>query len=1054
MKPYVLVPESVLLATATRIKSMSLPDFSTRYPVTITMGTLVVVLLGWISLGKLGTDLLPNLQTPVITVNLQAPGKSPEEMEERYTRRLERNISTVSQVQRVYSITRAGQSVIVAEFAWEASMDFALLDVQKRVASFASDEDVELLDVTQQDPQALPVMRIAVSALPGVDLDALLGTINLAVKPKVEALHGIASAAIEGAAEKEVRVILDPYQLEAYGLNAASVTQRITLANQDVSGGTLKEAKQSYQLKGLGRLRTIDDINNLIIGERLGDPITTSTTSQNTAEEPRVPLYVKDVAHVELRYAERETIVRLNGIECLGLAIYKEGDANTVTVVNTVIDELDKLAQDLPDLDFSIVENQAHFIEQAVSEVEESALYGALLAVLVLLFFLRSWTATLVIGLAIPISVFSTFTLMYFEDLTLNIMTLGGLALGTGMLVDNAIVVIENIYRHLESGSSARQAAAAGAAEVGIAIMASTLTTVSVFLPIVYLHGLTGELFKEQAWTVAFSLISSLVVAMTAVPMLASRFFHKHTNHNSKTDRPRFRAALQTALDHKSRVFFVVLFFLGLAFYWGRSIQSEFIPREDQGLFHIDLALPEGTRLEATDRIARRAGQIVQEIGGNEIDAVYLRSGVDPALLTNAGDPTGPNRALLSVRLATARHRTMGQLVAAVDTHLKDIPDIEVKYQLHETALEGFIGAQAAPIQIEIAGDDLDTLQRLTATLQEQLTTLPTIYNLRTSFQGGQPEIDLGLHQEVAAAFGLTTQDLIQNLERRLSGEVAGELSKDQRARTIRVGYEDVSLSQLKQIRIDGPDGAVLTLGDIATPRLVMGPREILRLDQRRVGRITGYLVEGTTLSEAIIQVQAVLADNVLPTGYRISLGGAERERAESFAGLEFALILAVLLVYMVMASLFESLLHPFTVMFTVPLAGIGVIIAFTLSGEPLSVMAYIGIIMLGGIAVNDAIVLVDRINQLRRQLPTVRQAVLQAAQDRLRPILMTSTTTILALAPMLIGLGEGGRLRAPMAIAVIGGLVSSTLLTLIVIPTLYETFERLRGHQPKVDTK
>jgi HAE1 family hydrophobic/amphiphilic exporter-1 len=1035
---------------------MSLPDFSTRYPVTITMATLAVVLLGWISLDELGTDLLPNLQTPVITVDLQAPGKSPQEMEERYTRLLERGISTVSKVRHVYSITRAGQSVVVAEFSWEAQMDFALLDVQKRVASLGSDEDVEVLDVTQEDPQALPVMRIAVSAPPGMDLDALLGTVELAIKTRMEAFDGVASAEIEGGAEKEVRVILDPFRLQAYGQNAANVTQRITLANQDVSGGTIQESKQSYQLKGLGRLRTIDDVRNLIIAERQGGTAQTATTAAGTetAQVTRVPLYVKDVGRVELRYEDRETIARLNGVECIGLAVYKEGDANTVTVVNTVMDGLAKLQQDLPDLAFTVVENQAHFIEQAVAEVEESAFYGALLAVFVLLLFLRSWTATLIIGLAIPISVLATFTLMYFEDLTLNIMTLGGLALGAGMLVDNAIVVIENIYRHLEAGSDSRQAAAKGASEVGVAIMASTLTTVSVFLPIIYLHGLTGELFKEQAWTVAFSLVSSLVVAMTVVPMLASRFFRANTAYSSKTDRPRFRAVLQAALNHKGRVLFLVLMFLGLALHLSRSIQSEFIPRQDQGLFHVDLALPEGTRLEVTDRTAHRVGQIIQQVGADEVDHVYLRSGVDPALIANAGDPTGPNRATLSVALHSQRSRSMGQLVADVDAQLKQIPDLEVKYQLHETALEGFMGSQAAPVQVEISGDDLDTLQRLTAALKDRLEALSTVYNLRTNFQGGQPEVDLGLRQEVAAAFGLTTQDLIQTLERRLSGEVAGELSKDQRARTIRVGYEDVDLRQLKQIRIDGPDGAVLTLKDIAEPRLVTGPREILRQDQRRIGRITGYIVEGAALSQAIAQVQTVLDDAAIPPGYRVDLGGAERERAESFAGLEFALILAVVLVYMVMASLFESLLHPFTVMFTVPLAGVGVVLAFWLCGEPLSVMAYIGIIMLGGIAVNDAIVLVDRINQLRQQLSTVRQAVLQATQDRLRPILMTSVTTVLALAPMIIGFGEGGRLRAPMAIAVIGGLVSSTLLTLIVIPTLYEAFEGLRRHKPNHQPK
>ena len=1047
---------------------MSLPEFSTRYPVTIAMGTFAVVLLGWISLGGLATDLLPNVQTPVVTVDLKVPGKSPQEMEERYTRRLERDISTVSGVDRVYSMTRSGQSVVVAEFAWDTDMDFALLDVQKRMGAYSTDVEIETLDVTQEDPQALPVARIAVSVPEGGDLDELLGTVDTLIKPRLEALDGVASAEIEGDAGKEVRVILDEYLLEAFSLTDATVVQRIQQANQDVSGGRLEEGDQSYQVKGLGRLADISEVENLIVGERAGTADeaaaagaattaaaggTGAAAGTGTEEETlRVPVYVHDVGRVVLAYAERETIVRLDGIECLGLAIYKEADASTVSVVQVVLEEFESLALDLPGVEFTVVENQARFIAQAVQEVEEAALYGALLAVGVLLLFLRSFTATIVIGLAIPISVLATFTLMYFQNLTLNIMTMGGLALGAGMLVDNAIVVIENIYRRLELGAAPREAASRGASEVGIAILASTLTTVSVFLPIVYVQGLVGELFKEQAWTVAFSLLSSLVVAMTVVPMLASRVLRQKTGVSDTARRPWFRASLTAALNHKFIVLVVVAVLLGVTVQLALGIQMEFIPREDQGLFNVDIALPEGTRLEMTDRVAARVGTMIANLGGGEVSTVYARAGIDPARVTSVGDPTGPNRASLSVAVESGPRRSIAQLVEAVDAELSQIPDLDVKYQLHETALEGVMGAASAPIQLEVVGDDLDTLRRLTDELAVRLEELPEVYNVRTSFQGGQPEVDLRLREDVAAAFGLTPQTLIGNLERRLSGEVAGELTRDTRSRDIRVGFEDVTLSQLADIRIDA-GGAILTLSDIADPRIVEGPREILREGQRRMGRISGYLVEGAVLSEATAQVNELVDQVLLPTNYRIEIGGEERKRAESFSSLGFALALSVLLVYMVMASLFESILHPFTVMFTVPLSGIGVVITFWALNEPLSVMAYIGIIMLGGIAVNDAIILVDHVNQLRLKLPTVREAVVQGAADRLRPIMMTSATTILALGPMAIGLGEGSQLRAPMAIAVIGGLVTSTLMTLVVIPVVYELVERLRRRRPELET-
>ncbi len=1020
---------------------MNLPQFSTRFPTTVTMATLAVVLLGYISLERLGTDLLPDLHTPVISVDLRAPGKSPWEMEERYTRRLERDIQTIGQVKRVYSVTRASQSVVVAEFAWEADMDFALLDVQKKTASYGADEAIESLDVTREDPQALPVMRVAVNQDPSLriqDIDELLGMIETVIKPNLEALDGVASAEIEGGAEREARVTLDPYLLEAFGLNGRAVARRIEQANLDVSGGTLKDAKRSYQVKGLGRLKSLDDIRNLIVGERRG--------TEPSAGALRVPVRVSDIAQVGLEYEERESIARLDGVECVGLAIHKEAAANTVNVVGIAKAALDDLSADLHGIQFTVVEDQARFIELAVNEVKEAAIYGGILAIVVLFLFLRSWAVTATIGLAIPISVLATFTLMYFQGLTLNVMSLGGLALGAGMLVDNAIVVIENIYRHLERGERAAEASANGASEVGTAILASTLTTVSVFLPIVYLHGLAGELFKEQAWTVAFSLVSSLAVALAVVPMIASRVFKRQGAPRAIPGRhSRFSAFLIHTLDRKGIVLLVVAVVLGFTVVAARAIEVAFIPKEDQGIFHIAFSLSEGTRLELTEGVAQRITEVVRQVGGDEVAHVYARIGVDPTQLWNVGEPTGPNRGKLSILLAGGERRSVSQLVDEMDPVLRDLANVEIKYELHESPLEAVMGTQSAPIVIEVSGDDLSVLRTVTGDLVRRLDGAPAVFNVRSSFQGGQPELDLALRLDVAASFGLTPDDLIGDLERRLSGEDVGEYSEGQRARTIRVGFEQMEMTALAAIRLDTPDGAILTVGDVADPTIVEGPREIHRERQRRIGRVTGYVTEGASLGTAVSQVELLLRDVELPPGYRVSLGGEERDRAESFGSLEFALALSLVLVYMVMASLFESFLHPFTVMLSLPLAGVGVVLAFWLFNEPLSITAFIGVIMLGGIAVNDSIVLVDRINQLRPTCQTIREAVVLAASDRLRPILMTSATTILALLPMAIGLGEGGELRAPMAIAVIGGLISSTMMTLIVIPSVYEFVDRVR---------
>ena len=1022
---------------------MSLPEFSTKYPVTIAMATLAVALLGWISLERLDVDLLPDVRSPVITVDLRFPGKTPREMEERYAQRLEGDIGTVRHVKRVHSVSRSGQAVVIAEFEWDADMDFALLDVQKKVARYAADPDIASLDVTQEDPQALPVIRLAVSGADWQDPDELLGSVETIIRPKLEGFSGVASVEIEGGAEKEIYVTLDSYLLQAFGVNSETVVSRIREANSDVSGGTLKDGQRSYLVKGLGRLTDLKDVNNLVVGERRGE----TGNGQEDAPAERVPVMVSDVGTVALQYKERETIVRLDGVECVGLSIYKEAGANTSSVVNRVLEELGNLEADLAGVRFTVVENQSRFVERAVNEVEEAAIIGALLAVGVLLAALRQWTATLVIGLAIPISVLATFTLMYFQGLTLNVMTLGGLALGAGMLVDNAIVVIENIHRHLERGESAVEASIKGASEVGVAILASTLTTVSVFLPIVYLHGLAGELFKEQAWTVAFSLISSLAVAMTTVPMLTARLFGRYRRRSaSVAGSVAFNRLLSGSLNHKGRTLAVLFACLLAAVYMARSIHTSFIPGEDEGVLHVDLSLPEGTRLESTDRVARRIAAITQAVAGQEARHIYLRVGNDPNRLTAVGEPSGPNRAELTVVLTKREdRRSVSELTAALDAAIREVPEIKVNYRLQKAALEGLIRGDSAPVQVEVSGENLELLRELTADLKRRMEALSTVYNVRTTFQDGQPEVDVVLRPDVTAAFGLTSQNLVRELERRLAGEEAGELSKDQRARTIRVGFEDLDIRELKHARIDGPDGAMLTLGDLADLRVVQGPREILRDGQRRVGRVSAYLSDGVVLGQAATQIRQAVGQMAIPHGYRVNVTGEERERAESFGGLQFALILSVVLVYMVMASLFESLLHPFTVMFTVPLAGIGVVFAFWSLGEAFGIMAFIGAIMLGGIAVNDAIILVDRINQLRRDTGDLRQAVLRGAQDRLRPILMTSGTTILALLPMAVGVGEGARLRAPMAVAVIGGLVTSTLMTLVVIPVVYELIERLR---------
>ena len=1050
---------------------MNLPQFSVKHPVTIAMFVCGVLLLGFVSLNRLGTDLLPNLDSPRVMVALESGTKSPREMEDTYAEQLEAQLGTVRNVRDVKSVSYVGRIVVTAEFAWHTDMDFALLEVHKQVASYSGDREVDNVVVSRFDPRQLPVLAFGLIGSTNLDLDALRLIGEDTIQRRLEGLDGVAAARVSGGRERTVLIEPDPYLLKSYDLTFADLKRLIQAENLDASGGEIEDNEQMYIVHTVGKFEGLDDIRNVTVGYRTPGAVGVQTSDTSFSSE-KIPVILSEVATVEYAYKEVKSIVRLNGQECVGVSVYKEADENTVRVVRDIRAELKRIERDVPDISIVIADDQAKFIEVALREVYQTTVYGLLLAIVILYIFLRNFRSTLIVCLAIPISIVATFNLMYYFDLTLNIMTLGGLALGAGMLVDSAIVVVENIFRHRQMGRSLVESAVLGTSEVAGAITAATITTVVVFLPIVYVRGIAGELFKEQAMTVAFSLLCSLVVALVVIPAAASRFLTTDvaTMNKSVARHPRFAAAVGKCVDHRFVVVLMAIALSTVAGYMVPRVGSEFVPAGDEGQFTIKLRLPEGSLIETTEAHVKHIERVIEVTAGSKVATVLVRIGqTQDEMAVLEEEASGDNVAKISVVMAepvrpegrlsewaerlglwsliasTEDRLSSESLVAAIDPLLQSLPGAEINYVLQESTLQQTIGSDEAPITVQVRGPNLDTLRSLTETIAARIEGLPEIYNVGTSFEGGHPEVEITLDRMLASSFGLDAEQVARIVREKTDGEVVGDFVVEDELRDIEMKFAEMPLHELEGIEIENAQGALLTLGDIAKLQIVEGPRTIERRKQQRAGIVTASLATGVKFSKGIAAVRQALADLDRPRNYRIDITGEEVRRAESFRALGFAMLLAIALVYMVLAGQFESLLHPFVILLTVPLAGTGVVFAFYFLGRPFNVMAFIGAIMLAGIAVNDSIVLVDFINQLRRRGAERRDAILEAVQTRVRPIAMTSLTTILVLLPLSLGIGESARLRAPMAIAVISGLCASTVLTLFVIPAVYSVLDSLK---------
>ena len=1086
---------------------MRVVSFATRRPVTVFIFALAAVVFGGVAFRDLAVDLLPDITYPSLTVQTGYEGAAPVEMETLITRPVEDAVGVVNGVNRVISSSRADISEVTLEFSWGTNMDFASLDVRERLDQvrlpIAADRPVLL----RYDPSLDPILRMGLAG-GGSDLIALRLLAEEDLKRKLERLEGVAAVVVSGGLEEEIQVEIDERRLTALGLTMNQVMNRLAQENVNLTGGRLRDGQTDYLVRTINELLRPEEMREIVIDRSQGAIVR-----------------LEDVARVYQGAREREVITRIDGREAVEIAVYKEGGTNTVTVASAVLDRVDGLVEEIrqidPQLELTVLTDQSRYIRDSVSAVIETALIGGSLAIVVLFLFLRSAPKTLIIGISIPVSVVATFFLMYVAGVSLNIMSLGGITLGIGLLLDNSIVVLEAIQRRRDQGLGVVEAARAGASEVGRAVIASTITTVCVFVPIVFVEGVAGQMFGDQALTVTFSLLVSLGVALTVIPMLASRKFFAagdpvETVQSAGRSNPVTRAlsaffsaigvgialvvkhvfravtmvmsvllrpvlaafdallrgitavyarVLRGALRHPALVVLVAVVLLAGSVQLVGSLGSELVPELIQGEFYVDAELAPGSRLEVTDRrlslIDERVRKYREELG---VQSVYTVVGTSNEQGGAAGERR-ENIGQVNVRMeppidAEREELVMSRIRALIDAENASfagqappvagaasapagaagagslLGDDSLKYRFGRPTYFSF----RSPVEVQIRGHNLALLEVLADQVAARMREVEGLVDVKSSTEGGNPELQIIFDRERLSTLNYTVAELGAVIRSKVQGDIATDIVREDRNIEVRMradeGYRD-SVRDLRNLNVRQSGATPLPLSAVAEVIETEGPAEIRRSDGGRVALIEANIV-GRDLGSVSDDIQAILDSTRFPVGFDYSVGGQRQEMERSFDSMRLAILLAVFMVYLVMASQFESLLHPFVILFAVPFSIIGAIGILYLTRTPVSIVVLIGGILLAGIVVNNAIILIDYTNRLRRAGKAKIDALREACLVRLRPILMTTSTTVLGLLPMALGLGEGAELRTPMALTVVGGLLTSTLLTLIVIPALY----------------
>ncbi|SDZ80651.1 hydrophobic/amphiphilic exporter-1, HAE1 family [Desulfuromusa kysingii] len=1020
---------------------MNLPQFSVQRPVFTTMVTLIVVILGIFSLSRLQIDLLPDIELPTLTIRTEYQGASPEVMERLVTQVIEEVVATVPGVEEMTSQSSEGSSTVRVSFGWKTDIDTAAQDVRSILENEINElpDDVLRPRISKFDVASFPVVILGISSkLDPVELTEL---VNNQVRYRFGRLPGVAQVDLWGEFKREVRVELDPDQLKALAIPLDQILQAVRNANLDLPAGKIEQGSYEVTLRAPAEFTGLDQIRNTVIFQREGAAVT-----------------LGQIASVRDTYEKKRRIVRVNGERGLRVAIRKQADANTVEVAKAILDEIAAVNSSFPQIHIIPVINQGNFIERSIANVAQSVFYGGGLSILVLLFFLRNIRSTLVISLAIPISVIATFSLIYFGGFTLNLMTLGGLALGVGMMVDSSVVVLENIFRRRnENRERPETAAIEGAREVGPAIVASTITTLVIFLPLIFVRGVAGVLFQELSFVIIFSLICSLLVSLSLLPMLASRLLE--TPEQLSARRPvwiessiawsdalfkgldtTYRNLLRRVLRHRLRTVFIAMTILGLSLLLLPFIGTEFMPPSDEGEVRVSGEMEIGTRLELLDQQASKMEKVVYAAVPEAISSVI-------SVGSSGWRPSDAAKSEIRLSLLPASQRQRSNTAIANDLRSQltgKIPGMTIRTRAPQGQflLQRILGGVEG-LTIEIRGVDLPTLDTLAARVAQMIIDIPGLTDIETSREAGIPQQDIRINRNKVADLGLSIRDVTEIIETSVAGAKAGDFRSEGNSYRIFVQLKDVeqrSIEEILDLTLTTPTGDQVALRNLVTSQSSYGPIVIDRKDQQRLVTIQANVAD-RDLGSVAAEVQEILNQIPRPVGYNLAVAGNFEEQQKAFGELVTSLLLALLLVYMVLACQYESLRDPIVVMASVPVAAVGVLVILFLTNTTLNLQSYIGCIMLGGIVVNNAILLVDQAGQLHRSGMAINDAVAEAGRRRLRPILMTTLTTILALLPLAFGIGEGADAQAPLARAVVGGLTGSTLITLVLIPAVYSLF-------------